>query len=129
MWVDAICINQDDTHERSLKIEHMLRIYSEASVVIACAGPYDGSRGRCAEIGLDSIERVAEDVAVTGNPNSVHDVGTSSTAHPSAEFDKSEVQQLGFFFKEIYWERVWIIQELTVNPEVVVLYANREFRW
>lgn len=34
IWIDAICINQSDTHERSRQVMHMGDLYSNASLVV-----------------------------------------------------------------------------------------------
>jgi hypothetical protein len=39
LWVDAICINQDDTSERNAQVAMMHRIYSQAAMVICWLGP------------------------------------------------------------------------------------------
>ncbi|KAG0652979.1 Heterokaryon incompatibility protein [Hyphodiscus hymeniophilus] len=38
MWVDAICINQNDREERSRQVLRMKRIYTEASDVVVWLG-------------------------------------------------------------------------------------------
>ncbi|KAM7192336.1 Heterokaryon incompatibility protein (HET) domain containing protein [Naviculisporaceae sp. PSN 640] len=39
LWVDAICINQDDVAEKNIQVPLMSRIYSEAIRVVAWLGP------------------------------------------------------------------------------------------
>jgi len=39
IWIDAICINQDDINERSTQVQKMGSIYSGASTVICWLGP------------------------------------------------------------------------------------------
>jgi len=38
IWVDAVCINQDDRQERSIQVRNMKQIYSKAERVIAWLG-------------------------------------------------------------------------------------------
>lgn len=38
LWIDAICINQENTHERNHQVGQMKRIYSEALRVVAWIG-------------------------------------------------------------------------------------------
>lgn len=38
LWIDAICINQEDLDERSEQVVHMLQIYKNASRVIVWLG-------------------------------------------------------------------------------------------
>ncbi|KAH7306119.1 heterokaryon incompatibility [Rhexocercosporidium sp. MPI-PUGE-AT-0058] len=39
MWIDAICINQDDSEERSIQVTLMREIYLRAQAVIVWLGP------------------------------------------------------------------------------------------
>ncbi|KAF7869936.1 hypothetical protein EAF04_004720 [Stromatinia cepivora] len=53
LWVDALCINQDDLDERASQVALMRRVYSEATTVLIWLGPEsDGS-----EEAMRSIER------------------------------------------------------------------------
>ncbi|PMD32475.1 HET-domain-containing protein [Hyaloscypha variabilis F] len=40
VWIDAICINQDDIQERSLEVARMGFIYNKARQVIVWLGPH-----------------------------------------------------------------------------------------
>ena len=46
LWIDAICINQNDHTERSHQVGHMHRIYSNASSVVAWLGEGDRNTQR-----------------------------------------------------------------------------------
>ncbi|QSZ34409.1 hypothetical protein DSL72_006001 [Monilinia vaccinii-corymbosi] len=53
LWVDALCINQDDLDERAAQVALMRRVYSDATTVLIWLGPEaDGS-----EEAMRSIER------------------------------------------------------------------------
>jgi hypothetical protein len=41
LWIDAICINQNDMHERNEQVRQMGQIYSQASRVLIWLGPPD----------------------------------------------------------------------------------------
>lgn len=49
LWVDVLCIVQDDTKEKQIEIAKMAGIYANASLVIIAAG------GNCASSGLGGI--------------------------------------------------------------------------
>lgn len=61
LWIDAICINQNDTDEKAIQIPLMNQIYSKASSVIAWIGPvieatgihdrFHPRQGDCTEMG------------------------------------------------------------------------------
>ncbi|KAI1271093.1 heterokaryon incompatibility protein-domain-containing protein [Xylaria sp. FL0933] len=41
IWVDAICINQTDPHEKNIQVAMMGAIYQKAELVLACLGAHD----------------------------------------------------------------------------------------
>ncbi|KAI1421934.1 hypothetical protein F5Y12DRAFT_663552 [Xylaria sp. FL1777] len=41
IWVDAICINQADHHEKNIQVAAMGAIYQKADIVLACLGAHD----------------------------------------------------------------------------------------
>lgn len=129
IWVDAICINQNDDHERSLQVENMRKIYSKAVEVVAFVGPYTaGSPNHDIMMGLDSaISKLSSEQKSIGR--SSRSSRKSDLGPPQKSLPKDELNALENFFNEKFWERVWIIQELTVNPNVTVLYGDTESRW
>ncbi|RKL27128.1 hypothetical protein BFJ72_g13361 [Fusarium proliferatum] len=40
IWIDSICINQDDNDEKSYQVAMMDDIFTRASKVLACVGPH-----------------------------------------------------------------------------------------
>lgn len=57
LWVDAICISQQDTAERSQQVQLMRRIYGSSDAVIAWLGPDDGDSA------FATIKILAEELA------------------------------------------------------------------
>lgn len=56
-WIDALCINQSDTHERDLQVQHMFEIYSYAQNVCIWLGHHENH----SELALKFIkERVCD---------------------------------------------------------------------
>jgi hypothetical protein len=43
IWIDAICINQNDLYERSQQVQVMRQIYSKATCVMAWVDPFDNN--------------------------------------------------------------------------------------
>ena len=42
LWIDSICINQDDVAEKSAQVAHMDETFSSAHAVYFCVGAHDG---------------------------------------------------------------------------------------
>ncbi|OAG01643.1 HET-domain-containing protein, partial [Paraphaeosphaeria sporulosa] len=69
IWIDAVCINQEDEQERESQVAMMRDIYKEAEGVWAWLGPGDASRSRAAFAFLsDLAHREYSDVR-GGYPN------------------------------------------------------------
>ncbi|KAH6983699.1 heterokaryon incompatibility protein-domain-containing protein, partial [Ilyonectria sp. MPI-CAGE-AT-0026] len=57
LWIDAICINQEDDKERGLQVESMAKIYAKASRVIV----WLGEAAHDSDLALKAICRTAEE--------------------------------------------------------------------
>ena len=97
LWIDAICINQDDLNERSQQIRIMKSIFEGAESVIAWIGPTSHD----SDIAMEYIDKFALSTPL------------SSALHATSERPESLIQNsVQDLFRRPYWERVWIIQEL-----------------
>lgn len=114
LWVDAVCINQDDLDERGKQVLRMRDIYTLASTVevwIGKVGP-DGD-----DVGaVDLVKKMAsffdnlEDVLNKGIKGEGHETlrGEMGKAAPMA------VKSLTDLFKRPWWTRIWVVQELSL---------------
>ncbi|KAG0587416.1 hypothetical protein KC19_2G162600 [Ceratodon purpureus] len=105
LWVDAICINQEDIPERSREVLRMGDIYSRASGVAAWLGVASKTSDRA----MDFLQ-----VLATKTPRSQYDEYLEEL--PS-ENDPGKFVAEWTALKDLamngYWSRTWIIQELS----------------
>lgn len=94
IWVDAVCINQDDTDERSQQVQYMAEIYARASRVI---------------VWLEQTSAVSLD---TTNPYPIRrafqiigDAASGRLESSTAEADREAVHGL---FQQPWFERIWV---------------------
>ena len=106
IWVDALCINQNDLYERSQQVQMMRQIYSRAEKVLAWVGSHS-----------DPFQAALASAAI---------FSFSEITHRRSEEEWSAMEA---FFNEEYWRRVWIIQEITVASTVMMLYGDFDFTW
>jgi hypothetical protein len=146
LWVDAICINQDndDKHalaERSLQITHMKQIYEEAPKIIVWLGnPENDEYNQLAFSMMKAFKKRFLDVQKKGRPyrpwwwkrqeNIPRTAGQdmadfSSIISPATDKEVFDVPRssthnawLGMIslWKQRWWTRTWVFQESTV-PE------------
>lgn len=105
LWIDALCINQEDLDERMDQVKIMGEIYAKANYVLAWLGGDFKDAHLAAEI-LDHYARSLPEPAGTD------------------EHSYKAVEQL---FSEVYWTRRWIVQEVLQGNSVVVHVAGFEF--
>jgi hypothetical protein len=109
MWIDAICINQDDLEERSEQVKLMKRIYSQALRVIVWLGDDGGSN---AEAAVKSIREIAES-------DSLENVDLNAI---------STWESVDWFFTRPWFGRIWVVQEAAFAP--VLMYVGAfEIEW
>jgi hypothetical protein len=124
VWIDALCINQNDREERSLQVRHMRLVYAKAKEVVA----YIGSPTIPIQTPTGTQQIEAEDDAVVVKALLENDYLTLFQ-------DKSRSQSwyegslLASFFGQAYFQRVWIIQELCVASKITLLYGSTSISW
>ncbi|KAF4785083.1 hypothetical protein HER10_EVM0002441 [Colletotrichum scovillei] len=107
IWIDAICIDQNNTDERSSQVAKMGQIYSRCSQVWAWMGD----------------DLVSNDLQGLPERRWLHELGTTSGC--SVTFSQSRpIQNIRVLLQRRYFRRVWIIQELVLAPRVLIPIGN-----
>jgi hypothetical protein len=114
LWIDALCINQNDIQERSQQVSLMRRIYMGASQVVS----FVGAEITDLDIGLDFIELL--------NSNLSKQKFLPLVRHYQYVRQWKAVETL---WSQEYWRRVWIIQEVVVASNLVICYGHRSVPW
>lgn len=126
IWVDAVCINQDDEDEKSHQIQLMGAIYSRASSVISWLGPDNNGEMASAIIAIQSIEYVVE-----STPDWLKDLEwmqdyplLREVDHNIEDIPNKAWKSLEIFFSAPYWGRVWVLQEMALARNLWVMVGN-----
>ncbi|KAK8906249.1 hypothetical protein QC760_004846 [Botrytis cinerea] len=133
LWVDAVCINQEDIPERGMQVQQMRRIYKEAKDVMIWLGPPELA---AREIRDDQHAHAETESTVSSTSNHFASLklladwcqiarrGETEWPHLDSENkDKWRDALQCEFWKPLrnpYWCRLWIIQEVALakNPTV-----------
>ena len=128
LWVDAICINQSDMHERTSQVQLMRQIYQCGTRVVVWLGEHSQQSEQAVDL-LLSIARLAlednENADASAQalaPDALLELGLPS-------MDSTEWESLDAFFWRPWFTRVWIIQELAVSTDALVMCGDRSFTW
>ncbi|KAH7305433.1 heterokaryon incompatibility protein-domain-containing protein [Stachybotrys elegans] len=115
-WIDAVCINQKDSVERSHQVSTMMaRIYESAEGVISWLGDSDTHTER-AFAHLQALSDNASLVAWT---------------LPASNFGNTREhwESTAKLFERTYWNRSWIIQEVVLAKSVTVCCGRHSAEW
>ncbi|RGP65273.1 hypothetical protein FLONG3_9303 [Fusarium longipes] len=139
LWVDAICINQSDVVERNHQVALMRDIYSQCQRDIAWLDPVIGkdleledryNDPRLSELeesirkGMDLMRAIVQKDHKTlqgmfrylGKDGYQLDIGDESCLR--ALFDSPTL-----------WQRLWVMQELSLAPDLVLMCRDAELSW
>lgn len=97
VWIDAVCIDQDNVRERSRQVDMMALVYKCASRTFAYIGE--------ASDGSDLVLRNLSD-------------GVWTPPH-----------LLGPFFARSYFSRVWVVQEVALSRNVIMICGDTAVPW
>ncbi|KAF2867959.1 heterokaryon incompatibility protein-domain-containing protein, partial [Massariosphaeria phaeospora] len=105
LWVDAICINQNNEEEKNHQVGLMDVIYSSASQVLIYLG-----------ICSPSIDRVFD-------YDKVFDYLSGATVTVPYDHDMRELLRRRWF------ERVWVLQEMSLARLAMMIFGTKIIRW
>lgn len=108
IWIDAVCINQSDTGEKSVQVQLMSRIYSRAAQVWISLG--DGSQ---------LLEQVVEHAAAIRNLiHAIHFMIQTRTPFDLSRIPGPQWVGLGDLFMAPWFDRVWTMQEAILASDL-----------
>lgn len=124
VWIDAVCINQQDLNERSSQVAFMTDIYELASSVVVWLGRHDNHSRRAMPL-IASFAQVDEK-RFMHNPEA-NQYQTSLLT--DAEFyEQNHIKPLSLanwndirsFYSRSWFHRLWTTQELVVHKSVII---------
>jgi hypothetical protein len=108
-WIDALCINQQDTIERNHQVKRMKHIYSVARAVVVWLGPASEGDKRAFRI----------------MNHTYRDTYQNNRLIIPATVTRDDWDALCAFIKKPYWSRLWIIQELAANHHSTLFLCGK----
>jgi hypothetical protein len=117
LWIDQLCINQEDDKERTSQVGLMKDIYEGATRVVV----WLGESTPASETALDVLTHV--------NPAQLEDAAIAFDVLQICEIREWARAVITSIFFNPWWQRVWIIQEIVYARNVLVLYGGRSATW
>ncbi|OQO04278.1 hypothetical protein B0A48_10889 [Cryoendolithus antarcticus] len=112
VWVDAICIHQDNRAEKEKQVARMSEIYSKAKRVLIWLGPSDDQTRRAMKFLNTELT----------NLDRINDLVTDVTRVHAWE-------DLLYLMRSSWFSRRWVIQELAFAQDATVHCGSDEIHW
>ncbi|KAK4102215.1 HET-domain-containing protein [Parathielavia hyrcaniae] len=153
LWIDAICINQQDMDERTSQVKLMGTVYRTAESVRVWLGPGDDAavakddaindskneNNEDARIGDAATESEDDDSADKDDVPAAQDAitilrGMTSTQGAKTVFalrkqSRNGIKMLERFFSRPWWERLWVVQEVALGRHVIFQQGVKEITY
>jgi hypothetical protein len=127
LWIDSICINQDDNDEKSKQVPLMADIYSLANSTDVWLGPEGEDSALAVEFLLELKEVLPTIVPPTG-PNAT--LAELEVARRTAEAGTRKWVALNKLLNRPWFSRVWVIQEVVLSTGYVqFIVGNHGIAW
>ena len=135
LWVDAVCIDQSSTEERSQQVRYMKQIFHRAHHVISWLGNDEGT----AKDAFQLVERICD-----GTWNVSADAGRDFWASETVRgfWTTESMQKMGLppfpsrewyalmkLFGLPYFKRIWVVQELVVCKQATIRIGSQAISW
>lgn len=123
IWIDTLCINQADTMEKTYQVRMMAAIYQKAAEVVVYLG--ESPRAWLANSFLEDIMK-----SKAMGPGRFH-IFAASLVFRSL-FDQylcARIDAFSGLLLNEWFERVWIVQEVSFAKSIKVIYGGQHISW
>lgn len=141
LWIDAVCINQADINERNLQVRRMGQIYSSAVTTLTWLGRFtapekvtvDVPSPDVQSIKLRSFDAELEECLSVFHDRSIPPQQTNLSHKQGLPPDYNTfgpvITVLELICQHPYWRRVWIVQEIRLSANRVVVIDHLRMQW
>jgi hypothetical protein len=109
IWVDQICIDQNDDAEKSAQVLRMGELYASAKLVVIWLG-----------VGTD------KDTAAV---RLIRKVRANTKAGHTYEMNDDDLSNLRALLENPYWLRFWIVQEIALAKDLYIWIGLHSLDW
>jgi Heterokaryon incompatibility protein (HET) len=108
IWVDRLCINQEDVEERSDQVRHMGRIYASAAVVMI----WLGEETKDTYLAFEAIRNLAH-----------------NSTNITRALTPSQITAIEKILLNPWFTRTWVVQEVVLSNEAYLMCGSQQISW
>ncbi|KAK0507070.1 hypothetical protein JMJ35_010528 [Cladonia borealis] len=129
LWIDQLCINQEDVIERNSQVRLMRLIYNRADLVIAWLGLEDDYTAAAVQLIQTIFEKhVSPDLSLDAEPEAIWDK-QQMDAMGLPHFPSFPWEALARLFERPYFRRTWVVQEVVVASDIIIRCGSFTISW
>lgn len=131
IWIDAICINQQDPEERSAQVNMMGHIFRSARTVVVWLGePRSDHHVQAIKETIQFMERLPSIKEQYSESVSEYEEAAAATLREmTSPAYRSDWLSMGLFFAQKWFQRCWIIQEIVLASTIEVYSGPTQIPW
>ncbi|KAL8783698.1 MAG: hypothetical protein Q9213_004437 [Squamulea squamosa] len=128
LWIDALCINQNDIPERNQQVQQMRDIYKQASEVLIWLGPESNTTA----MAIDFMSKIPWLISGSDPPQLIpYDTLSGESSLKSRlktmlQLDDFQERWIALsqFLKRPWWGRIWVSQEIALASKARFFCGN-----
>lgn len=126
LWVDQLCIDQDNSVEKGHQVSLMGKIYAASTSTLICLGYKEARHASLASGVLNDAYAFIQDVFdyISIAPDSFPFLEDSHKL-----FSDDRWGSLAALLQQPWFHRGWVVQEAALGTDVRVLWAGTEIEW
>ncbi|OAG38439.1 hypothetical protein AYO21_07261 [Fonsecaea monophora] len=128
LWVDAICIDQDDVREKNHQVQLMKDIYGKSSAVTIWLGLGNPESDSLFDF-LNGVPEQEPQCASLSQPPLLEAPKKSKTEQQFLNAGAKCSQAAYQLCQRTYWSRAWIVQEALLACSLELVCGNKRVSW
>ncbi len=128
LWIDAICINQQDVPERSAQVQRMGDIYRSARQTTIWLGPEEDDS--C--LAIETLDHLASKFTVDWSTVTIAATGGNRDdveQDKTLSVDTKQLSSIRRLLERPWFERLWVWQEVRLARSAVVVCGLAFLHW
>lgn len=122
LWIDAVCLNQEDDAEKSIQVGMMGQIYQCADRVLVWLGDMV-ARSFEVMLAMHLLERLNSVI------RNYEEYKLKVDAIEVIAGDSQSWEALATLLTHPYWQRMWVVQEIAKARKLHILYGGWYISW